>query len=163
MKPARQRIVAVAAMCAVVLLTACAAPTKARKAEPSPTGVEAAPSKPVTVAVPSVDQFALASYVRIDAHADPKGGTPVHIVPRDFAVRVHMHGLKQLNVLLTFSATETVATAPAIPDAAGIAQVRFHLPRADEVYVIQAYRGIGSDGRPVQVGGIPSIRVKAEA
>lgn len=122
---------------------------------PSPKGSPTVTAKELT---PSVEQFTLVSYRRIDENPRDRG-TPIYIVNQEVILRAQVRGIKQIKVLVTRSATETVAAVTGVPDANGNVQVSVRLPKVEEIYVLQV-RAVTLDEKPVfpRVG----FRVKAE-
>jgi hypothetical protein len=108
-------------------------------------------------ATASVEQFGLASYRRVDAQADAKGGTPVYIVNPEIVVRATVRHAQRLDVHLTRSARETVASASGVPDASGAVEVHLHLPAAGTIYGVQG-SAVASDQRPLGLGELGNER-----
>lgn len=106
---------------------------------------------------PFIGKFRLTSYRRMDDRADPRGGPPVYIVDRDIEVRANVNGIKRLDVRLSLSARDTVATATAVPDANGDVVARLHLPKAGIIYVVEGL-AVLSDQRPGPSGGTVNER-----
>lgn len=102
---------------------------------------------------PYVGNLRLASYRRIDDHADPKGGTPVYIVDRDVEVRASVQGISRLDVSLALSARDTGIVASGVPSATGEVVVQLHLPEAGVPYVVRGL-AVLTDERPGQPGTV---------
>ena len=91
--------------------------------------------------------LAPASYQRLSAHTDPRGGSPVYITGQDLVVRARVQGVQRVVVYLTGGGTLDFAQASGTPDAMGRVVIPLHLPYAGGIYVIQAYATPGFAGR----------------
>lgn len=78
------------------------------------------------------------SYQRLDAHADPRGGTPVYLTGQDLVVTARVQAVYRVVVLITGGGTLDYARTSGRPNATGRVTTPLHLPYGGEISVIQS-------------------------